>query len=423
MVSFVEGLALVALAAVLRHAYGAARTQLLKRRHKAPPRVTLLARALNALLWLPSRLKLHEYFGWPMTLAALKTSAERKTRKAAWADRADGKMDYREGYAHAIGLLNARALSPFGKFVAYDYLLRRLMARLKVVDAVAKAGGAAALQAAAPVRAPVFVLGLPRTGTTFLHRLLSLDPDAQYPRSYELLDPVGTDAKDRPIPEAKRVKYWQGKFDLIKRIVPQIEVTERALVRARARALARARSRARSPILRSSGARAAGGGDVSLQQVMHELGALEPEECILSMGVDVPILPCTFHLLVQQPEVVFAWDVSGTYAHHRDQLSLLARRNGTERLRWMLKSPVHLIYVRHLQQVFKDAKIVWNHRDPAQSLPSLASLFRAFAEMFEGADIDLAALGREQLAFWSAALRRCDDDLAAPGALDHAHVK
>ena len=152
---------------------------------------------------------------------------------------------------------------------------------------------------------------------------------------------------------------------------------------------------------------------------MHS-SAARPEECILSMGVDVPILPCTFHLLVQQPEVVFAWDVSGTYAHHRDQLSLLARRNGTERLRWMLKSPVHLIYVRHLQQVFKDAKIVWNHRDPSQSLPSLASLFRAFAEMFEGADIDLAALGREQLAFWSAALRRCDDDLAAPGALDHA---
>ena len=62
-------------------------------------------------------------------------------------------------------------------------------------------------------------------------------------------------------------------------------------------------------------------------------------------------------------------------------------------------------------------------RDALSGLPSLASLFRAFAEMFEGADIDLAALGREQLAFWSAALRRCDDDLAAPGALDHAHVK
>ena len=110
MVTFVEGLALVALAAVLRHAYGAARTQLLKRRQKAPPRVTLLARALNALLWLPSLLKLHEYFGWPLTLAALKRSAERKTRKSAWADRADGKMDYREGYAHAIALLDEPAV-------------------------------------------------------------------------------------------------------------------------------------------------------------------------------------------------------------------------------------------------------------------------------------------------------------------------
>jgi hypothetical protein len=41
-----------------------------------------------------------------------------------------------------------------------------------------------------PVRSPVFVLGLPRTGTTFLHRLLSLDPAVRSPLLWELLSPV-----------------------------------------------------------------------------------------------------------------------------------------------------------------------------------------------------------------------------------------
>jgi hypothetical protein len=121
------------------------------------------------------------------------------------------------------------------------------------------------------------------------------------------------------------------------------------------------------------------------------------------------------------------------YLHHKDQLALIARRNGTEKQRWCLKSPVHLAFVKHLKtarrvcflagsvmfpdrsmrsscsrrvgcdalawalpprsrcaharwvvpscQAFPDAKLVWSHRDPAQSLPSLASLFRAFSEM------------------------------------------
>ena len=74
-------------------------------------------------------------------------------------------------------LLNQRPLSSFGKFACFDYLMRRLIARLKVVDAVAEAGGEKKLAELAPVKSPVFVLGLPRTGTTFLHRLLSLDPE------------------------------------------------------------------------------------------------------------------------------------------------------------------------------------------------------------------------------------------------------
>jgi hypothetical protein len=114
------------------------------------------------------------------------------------------------------------------------------------------------------LKAPIFVLGLPRTGTTFLHHLLSLDPDVQYPRTFELLDPVGCDRKGepaalcsvsmrvvsdrtpqlcafpcvlltktlvparagsgKPMARAKRVAYTQSKLALVKKFVPQVEV-------------------------------------------------------------------------------------------------------------------------------------------------------------------------------------------------------
>ena len=46
-------------------------------------------------------------------------------------------------------------------------------------------------------------------------------------------------------------------------------------------------------------------------EVIHELGATEPEECLLAMGMDVPLLPCTFHLYSRTPEIVESWSQSG----------------------------------------------------------------------------------------------------------------
>lgn len=83
---------------------------------------------------------------------------------------------------------------------------------------------------------------------------------------------------------------------------------------------------------------------------------------------------------------------------------------------------MHIGFVKDLATAFPDAKIVWAHRDPAAALPSLASLFRAFSEMFEAGPFDLKSLGRDQLRFWSQALRRGDAQLDACG-LERSHVR
>ena len=58
-----------------------------------------------------------------------------------------------------------------------------------------------------PIRDPIFVVGLPRTGTTFLHRLLSLDPFARAPKTYELFDPVPRYPDDWKKDRKRRVKF------------------------------------------------------------------------------------------------------------------------------------------------------------------------------------------------------------------------
>lgn len=52
--------------------------------------------------------------------------------------------------------------------------------------------------------------------------------------------------------------------------------------------------------------------------------------------------------------------------------------------RWVLKAPLHLGFVATIQQVFPPGtRIVWAHRDPKSSIPSLCSLFQTMIEMHE----------------------------------------
>ena len=64
---------------------------------------------------------------------------------------------------------------------------------------------------------------LPRTGTTYLHRLLSLDPTSRCPTTWELVDVVPVVPDDPVKDKAKRIKYVQRAIDDLKSIVPHID--------------------------------------------------------------------------------------------------------------------------------------------------------------------------------------------------------
>ena len=80
-------------------------------------------------------------------------------------------------------------LTTLGYFVVQENLTETMIRRLKMQACLKTAAGKAISQVA--ITEPIFVLGLPRTGTTFLHRLLSLDTARfRAPLLWELLFPV-----------------------------------------------------------------------------------------------------------------------------------------------------------------------------------------------------------------------------------------
>lgn len=236
------------------------------------------------------------------------------------------------------------------------------------------------------VRSPVFVMGLPRTGTTFLHRLLSLDPKVRSPLTWELLNPVprvnGTDVAAHEEDRQKRRRY-------VKKIIE----TRRKL------------------------------GDNALAHI-HEIGADLPEECLLCLTDFLPCLPMLLYDVYMNIDTFLELDPTDAYTMYRKYLQLLSYQCGESEdpKKWVLKCPIHMFYPKQLAKVFPDAKLIWNHRHPASAVPSLCSLVKAFHQVYYEPDSrDDHALGQKIKYVSEQLLQQTPKDVAASG-LDCANV-
>ena len=64
--------------------------------------------------------------------------------------------------------------------------------------------------------------------------------------------------------------------------------------------------------------------------------------------------------------------MTSTYEYHRYQLQYLGYHFKGKR--WVLKAPVHLLFLKYLFKVYPDAQILQLHRDPLKAIPSMSSL-------------------------------------------------
>jgi len=182
-----------------------------------------------------------------------------------------------------------------------------------------------------PVSRPIFIVGLPRSGTTFLHWLLARDPALRVAPFWELMFPLPFGDAASPLPDPD----------------PRIDAARQAL----------ARLHEAAPDMVK----------------MHQLEAEEPEEeiALLSLGFSSMAFEWSFAV----PAFV-AWyrrsDHSAGYAYFRKVLQTLQWLRGGDQ--WVLKAPMHMENLGPLLKAFPDATIVQTHRDPAAATVSLSSL-------------------------------------------------
>ncbi len=176
---------------------------------------------------------------------------------------------------------------------------------------------------------PVVIVGLPRTGTTLLHRLLSSDPDNRFLSSWEASNPV-LERRAADGGRATRMRY--------------AEVAERGLAYIAPDFFA-----------------------------VHPVEARAPEEEVLLLDYAfMSTVPESTMRVPSYASWVAEQDNTPAYEYMKKLLKLLQwERPGK---RWVLKTPHHQEFLDTLLNVFPDAKIIHTHRDPIKTIPSFCSM-------------------------------------------------
>lgn len=214
-----------------------------------------------------------------------------------------------------------------------------------------------------PLQRPLFVTGMPRTGTTILQNLLSLDPLARPLYTWESLVPLPP-----PRPE---------QMDNDPRIAP-IDTHLRKYFET-------------YPALAA----------------IHELRATDPNECEFPLSYDCAS-HYRFRYIWPAPsffEHLLDADMKPSYRFYKRFLQLLSQHFAQPR--WVLKAPLHLPFLDDLLAVFPDAAVVVTHREPREVVGSMAvALQHARPLNNPPATINLAELGRESLTSQAAVASR-----------------
>lgn len=264
-----------------------------------------------------------------------------------------GDIPYREALDVLIDSLNREAgLDPDRLRAAGATIVGLLTKRLRLVDDRNTHPEIARER----IEAPLFIVGLPRTGSTHLHALLGQVDGIRTPLFWEMTAPS-------PPPE-------QQTFTTD----PRIDEVQAALDHLPAEMLKR-----------------------------HPIAATRPEQCnmLTDWSLVHQALLAYYHIPTYR-EWLFDTDFSPAFdAHERMLQHLQCRTHGN----WALKYPKHLIALDALLTKYADARIVWTHRDPAVVLPSVASFTGYIRESTTGS-IDRSRYGREWTAFEELVLLR-----------------
>ena len=283
-----------------------------------------------------------------------------------------GHAGMAEGLRVYLRALDEEAtLSALGRGAAHWDVLRLLGNVLRMDQEEARDPSIAA----EPIAQPVFVLGLPRSGTTFLHNLIATDPAVLAPRCWQTLHPWPIDPPGAP---DRRPLIADRQLRAFARIAPEFPGLH--------------------PLRGSS------------TQECTDITA----HCFRSLRFD------TLHEIRSYRAWLDATGHAEAYRFHRRFLRHLQAQsprvpNDMGRSgRWVLKSPDHVFALAAIREVYPDAHLVFVHRDPLKVMASVARLTEVLRAPFTRR-LDPAAIGAQVTRHWlgaTAAIMAHADDPA-----------
>jgi hypothetical protein len=264
-----------------------------------------------------------------------------------------GDASFREPLRVLLRAIEREAdLHPIGRLITRERLISTLATRMRLEELVRKHPAIEDER----IIAPIVIVGLPRTGTTLLHRLLASDRRLRALLSWEALAPVPLEGEGE---RERRIRAARHAEKALRWMAPDFFA-------------------------------------------VHPIDALAPEE-------DVLLLDLAFRSTVPESTLrvpsYAAWleeqDQRPAYQYMKRVLQALSWANrstnkSAEGTRWVLKTPHHLEWLDVLLETFPDAIIVWTHRDPEEVVPSFCSMLAHGRGVFSDA-VDPHDIGRSWL--------------------------
>ena len=244
-------------------------------------------------------------------------------------------------------------LSPLGRFLLRTHLLDLLKTRLRLEEVWRSRSRDAA---SSPIVRPIFITGMPRSGSTFLHELLAADPALRAPRIWEVMFPVAANEPDRGWRD-RRVRNAAARLWWFRRLSRQADA-------------------------------------------VYPLRARMPHECVAIHSYTLMSEEFVSSCHVPAYEAFLrSSDLAPVYRWQRRFLQHLQQQRVS---RWVLKAPDHVYALEALFSAFPDAVVIQTHRDPLEVLKSSIYLTWVLRGLYGRPDDPIQLAEREAMALTAA---------------------
>ncbi|HEY0974901.1 MAG TPA: sulfotransferase [Solimonas sp.] len=271
-----------------------------------------------------------------------------------------GDPSFREGLqVFCDALENDAKLSDFGRGLLHQKVMELLTNRLGIEDWYRRHPEIESESLAAPI----VIVGLPRTGTTLLQRILSQDPRFYSMPWWESRYPVPFPGESLQAP-TQRIEQARAEVKVMVEAMPKL-------------------------------------------LSIHPMDADQADEEVMLMEHSFIAAMNTYACIPSYMDWLATVDERPAYAYLKRMLKFLQwqkRQRGITAERWVLKAPHHLLRMKLLLDVFPGARVIQTHRDPVDTIPSIASFLDTLWRIYSN-DVDPTAAGREWSDLMSRAFR------------------